>query len=93
MQLVAAARVSVTDPALQLAHAVVDTALNWPLGHAKQLVPPVDDSVLVTEPAAHATQLVAPARQKTELSLDPDQSTPGSISGFEAKSYVLNLAQ
>jgi hypothetical protein len=85
----AAVSVSVTDPALQLAHAVVDTALNWPLGQAVQLVAPVDDSVLVTEPAAHATQRLAPAWQNTEFSLDPHQSTPGSVSVFEEKSYVL----
>jgi hypothetical protein len=45
-------------------------------------------------PAGQVVQLVAPpAWQNTEFVWFPDQSTPGSVWGFEEKSYVLKAAQ
>jgi hypothetical protein len=49
------------EPAAQAAHADVDMALYFPTVHAVHVVPPVDASVLVTEPALQAKQFAWPS--------------------------------
>ena len=50
--------VFVVDPALQTAHALVDTLLYWPATHAVHVVAFVVLKVFVTDPAEHTKQLV-----------------------------------
>ena len=52
--------VFVVDPALQVAHALVDALLYWPATQAVHVVAFVLLRVFVTDPAEHSAQLVCP---------------------------------
>jgi hypothetical protein len=53
--------VSVVDPGTHTSHADVDKLLYCPATHDVQFVPPIEASVFVNEPAAHAMQAVWPS--------------------------------